>query len=157
MKKYIFFFSILFLISACGPNYILDEKTEIEKEQWSYADSLSFSVDISDTKKVYNLYLDVEHLTEYSFQNIYIRLHSIFPDGKRVTQRVSLELMDGIGRWKGDCNADECDFRMPINEGAHFGQEGKHTFVIEQFMRENPLEGIQSIAFRIEDTGETRE
>jgi len=87
---------------------------------------------------------------------MYIRLHSIFPDGKRVTEQVSVELMDQIGRWQGDCNSDDCDFRMTIHEGAFFNQTGKHTFLLEQFMRKNPLEGIQSIAFRIEDTGVSR-
>ena len=88
--------------------------------------------------------------------NMYIQLHSIFPNGQRVSERVSVELIGNGGRWNGNCNSDECDFRMPIHEGAFFNQTGKHTFVIEQFMRKDPLEGIQSIAFRIEDTGKSR-
>jgi gliding motility-associated lipoprotein GldH len=157
MKNSIYFLcGFLVFLASCGPNYILDETKEINNQQWAYADSLSFTTEISDTNAIYNLYLDVDHLTEYSFQNMYIRLHSIFPNGKRVTERVSVEMMDKIGRWKGDCNEEECDFRMSIHEGAFFNQTGKHTFVIEQFMRENPLEGIQSIAFRIEDTGQSR-
>jgi len=148
---------VLFFLSSCGPNYILDEKKEIANQQWSQTDSLSFTTNIVDTNKIYNLYLDVEHLTEYSYQNMYIRLHSIFPNGDRVTEQVSVELMDQIGRWKGDCNSDDCDFRMTIHKGAFFNQAGAHTFLLEQFMRKNPLEGIQSIAFRIEDTGVSRE
>ncbi|MEM6965855.1 MAG: gliding motility lipoprotein GldH [Bacteroidota bacterium] len=144
------------LLSSCGADYIVDQKKKFENNQWAYSDSLSCSIDISDTKKLYSLYLDVEHLTEYAYRNMYIRLHSIFPDGKRVTERISLELMNKIGQWQGDCSADECDFRLPINEGTHFGQTGKHTFVVEQFMRENPLAGVQSMAFRIEDTGQVR-
>ena len=86
MKKYIlFFFLFAFFLFSCGPNYILDEKKEITNNQWNYSDSLSFTVNISDTNRYYNLYLDIEHLTEYSFKNMYIRLHSIFPSGKRVT------------------------------------------------------------------------
>jgi gliding motility-associated lipoprotein GldH len=157
MKKYFFFFAFALFLFSCGPNYILDEKKEIANDEWTYADSLSFTVDIPDTNKFYNLYLDIEHLTEYSFKNMYIRLHSIFPNGQRVTERVSVELIGHGGRWNGDCNSDECDFRMSIHEGAFFNQTGKHTFVIEQFMRKDPLEGIQSIAFRIEDTGKSRE
>jgi gliding motility-associated lipoprotein GldH len=158
MKKYIlFFFLFAFFLFSCGPNYILDEKKEITNNQWNYSDSLSFTVNISDTNRYYNLYLDIEHLTEYSFKNMYIRLHSIFPSGKRVTERISLELIGFGGIWNGDCNSDECDFRMSIHENAFFNQNGIHTFIIEQFMRKDPLEGIQSVAFRIEDTGKSRE
>lgn len=156
MKKLFFFLSFIIALSSCGPNYILNETKDIENQQWTYADSLSFTTNIVDTNKIYNLYLDVEHLTEYSFQNMYIRLHSVFPNGKRITERVSVELMTKMGQWQGDCNADECDFRMTIQEGAFFNQTGEHTFKVEQFMRENPLKGIQSIAFRIEDTGVSR-
>ena len=151
MKKYFFLLLVSLFLFSCGSDYILNEKKEIPNQQWTYSDSLSFTMEVIDTAKKYNFYLDIEHLTEYSFQNVYIRLHSIFPDGKRVTEQISLELMNKNGRWKGDCNSEECNFRMPINEGAFFGQKGKHTFVIEQFMRKNPLEGIQSVALRIEE------
>ena len=155
MKKYIFLFTISFFIFSCGPNYILDEKIEIENQQWTYSDSIAFSVDISDTLQLYNWYLDVDHSTEYSFQNMYIRLHSIFPNGKRTTERISVNFMSRIGQWQGDCNSDECTFRHSLKESSNFDQTGEHRFVIEQFMRKNPLEGIQSIALRIEDTGKS--
>jgi len=153
MKKYLFLFAASIFIFSCGPNYILDKKVDFENEHWIYADSIAFDFEIANSKKLYSLYLDVEHLTEYSFQNMYIKLHSVFPDGKRTSQQISVNLMDKFGRWKGDCNSDECDFRLPINVETNFEQIGKYTFIIEQFMRKNPLEGIQSIAFRIEDLG----
>ena len=151
MKKYIFLLLVSIFLFSCGPHYLLDEKKEIPNQKWSYADSLTFTMEVSDTLQRYNFYLDMEHLTTYPFQNMYIRLHSIFPNGKRTTEQISLELMDKNGRWKGDCNSEDCDFRMPINEGTFFGQKGKYQFVIEQYMRKNPLEGVQSLALRIEE------
>ena len=96
MKKYLFLFVAPLFFLSCGPNYILDQKIDIENQQWTYADSLSFSVDISDDAQMYNLYLDVEHSTEYSFQNMYIQFHTISPDGKRATERVSVNFMNKI-------------------------------------------------------------
>ena len=156
MKKYFCLLFLALFLFSCGPDYILDEEKEITNQAWTYGDSLSFNVDISNPTEIYNLYLDVEHSTEYGYQNMYIRLHSIFPDGKRVTEKVSVELMAKGGRWKGDCNSEECEYRMSIHEGATFKQAGNYRFVIEQFMRKNPLEGVQNLGLKIEETGNIR-
>ena len=154
MKKYLLLLAICWCFISCGPNYILDKKIDFQDNQWTYADSISFEVDIVDSEKLFNCFIDIEHLTEYSFQNLYIRWHMISPDGTRETKQISIPLLEKTGIWKGNCNSDECDFRYSLQQKMNFDKPGKYSFSIEQFMRKNPLEGIQSVAFRIEDIGE---
>ncbi len=155
MHKGFLLFSLLFLLS-CGPDYILDKTYEIEQQQWTYADTLNFEVNIVDSLKIYNLYLDIEHSTEFPNQNMYVMIHTQFPSGKRISERVSLEMANKIGVWFGDCNSEWCNFRIPIQQGAFFNALGKHTFTIEQYMRVDALPGVKSISFKIEDTGTVR-
>lgn len=152
----IFFVGKSLLFSSCGPSYFFDEKKEIQNSNWTYQDSLDFTIDVTDTLSIYNLYLDINHSTEYSFQNIYIRIHTKYPNGQRVTQQVPIDMMRKVGIWYGDCNSEECDLRVTLREGSFFNALGKHTLTIEQFMRKDPLEGINSVALRIEDTGQKR-
>ncbi len=148
-------FSIFTLIS-CGQNYIYDETFEIAEKEWAYENTLNFEVDITDTLEIYNLYLDIEHTTDYTMQNIYIMIHTQFPSGERIKERVSINFADKMGQWFGDCSDSKCNLRVNIQQGAFFNLPGKHIFTIEQFMRISPLPGIKSIAFRIEDTGQKR-
>jgi len=155
--RYFFFpaFLALVLLSACGPDYAYKKEYALADEAWSYQDSLRFTFDVPDTNTIYNLYLDLEHRTNFPNQNIYVRIHTTFPSGDHLSEEVSLELAQG-GRWEGDCNQQKCTVHIPIQTDAYFNQTGEHEFVIEQFMRRNPVEGIQSVGLRIEETGESR-
>ena len=148
---------LLLLLSSCGPDIIYEKDYELPETGWSYADTLNFEVSIQDTLGVYNLFLDLTHSREYPFENMYVRIHTTFPSGRRITQQVSLELAGEAGIWKGDCGSEFCQIAIPIQTNAYFDQPGTYEFTLEQYMRRNPLPGVQSIAFRVEDTGEKRD
>lgn len=157
MKNIIFpIVLLLFMVSACGPTYILDETYEIDKSAWTYEDSLRFEFTIEDTLQLYDLVLEVKHETSYAFQNLYTKIHTQFPDDQRLSKSVSLELANQVGAWRGDCNAETCTVEIPIQQGAFFNQAGKYVITIEQYMRESPIVGIQSIALKVRDTGTQR-
>ncbi len=148
---------IFFVLSGCGPNYIFDQKKDIQDLAWSYNDTLNFEIDIQDTLKIYNLYLDIEHSIDYPFQNIYTQIYTQFPSGKRIKERLPIDFSEKSGKWIGDCSNDICTLRVNIQKGAFFNALGKHKITVEQFMRDNPLKGIKSIALRIEETSNKRQ
>lgn len=144
------------VISSCGPQYLTDETAEIPNGQWAYSDTIRFEADIPDTTMIYNLWLTLDHSPDFAWQNLYIRIHTLFPDGKRLSAPLSLELANLGGIWQGDCNKKRCRFRIPIQEGAWFQQTGRYAFTFEQYMRQNPQDGVQQLRFQIEETGKTR-
>lgn len=144
------------VISACGSKYLADETAEIPNGQWAYPDTIRFEAEIPDTTMVYNLWLTLDHRPEFPWQNLYIRIHTLFPDGKRLSAPLSLELADQGGIWQGDCNKKRCRFRIPIQEGAWFQQAGRYAFTFEQYMRQSPQEGVQRLRFQIEETEKRR-
>ena len=157
MKNCFLLFAFLLLLSACGPDYILQQSLELPQKSWSYTDSLYAEVDIADTNKLYNLYLDIEHGTSYTNQNIYLLIKTQFPDGQRASKVLSVDLADKAGRWQGDCNTEECEIRVYLQEGAFFNVPGEYSFSIAQHMRIDPVSAIHKLEFRIEDTGKMKE
>lgn len=147
--------SLVLLSIGCGPDYAYQQTYELDGDEWSYADSLTFEFEVPDTNTIYDLYLDIKHSATYSNQNLYVLIHTSFPAGQRLTEQVSLELSDK-GRWEGDCRGDWCSVRIPIQSGAYFNQTGPHQFVLEQYMRRDPVGGIRSLGMFIQETGKTR-
>ena len=154
-KKIIFagFFGTLV---SCGPNYLLNEKLELEGGIWSYDNNLSYKIDIPDTSTIYNLVIEVEHSMDYPFQNLYTNIYTQFPDGKQLKELISLELANSAGLWAGKCSGGLCRTDISIQQGAFFNQPGAYVFTLEQFMRKDTLNGLNAITFKIEDTGLTR-
>ena len=145
-------FIALIAFTSCGPNYIFDEEKIIADSNWTYSDSLVFQFDISDTTKVYNLNLEVEHETAYRHQNLYVQIATLFPSKKRNEQVLSLELANKYGAWLGDCNSENCSLLVPLQQQIYFQEIGTYDFVLKQFMRESSVNGVQKFALKIEET-----
>jgi len=139
----------LLVLASCGSEPFYEKTYPIESDTWTYADSLTFEVNIPDTTTVYNLFLEVRHRTDYSFQNLYVNIHTEFPGGRRLSRVVSLELADKAGLWLGDCNGESCTLNIPLQTDAYFNQTGAYRWIIEQYMRKAQLAGISAITFRI--------
>ncbi|MFK7932830.1 MAG: gliding motility lipoprotein GldH [Saprospiraceae bacterium] len=153
MRFLLFALSILFF-SACSENFVYSEKQVISNTEWTYADTLAFAIPIADTTKKYNLYLDIQHTTDYPYQNIYMNVTTEYPSGKRVTELLPIDFADKTGQWYGDCNAESCQLRVNIQQRAFFNEIGTHRIVFEQYLREDPLRGMQSMALRMEEIKE---
>lgn len=150
-------FSLLVGLTACGPNYHFSTTIDISNDAWSYDQVLDFEFEITDTLQIYNLLLDITHDKEYSYQNLYTRIGTFFPSGQNIKETLSLELASKTGEWQGDCGSRYCKVQIPIQEGAFFNQAGKYKISLEQFMRKNPIQGINKISFHIEETKNKRE
>ncbi len=144
-------FSVLFLISCDSRNFIFNESQSIEEGDWKYADTKAYTFDIADTSKVYNIYLSLDHAEDYAYQNLYLKIHTLFPSGKKMEQQVSFELADKYGKWYGDCGSN-CALEVDLQKGAYFNEVGKHTITLEQFMRKDPIDGINELSLMVEET-----
>lgn len=151
----LFLLSQLLLIS-CGESYVFEKTLKIEKEEWRYANTLDYPFEITDTTKIYNLLLEVQHSVDYSYQNCYFKIYTKFPSGEQTEQLLSVDLADGVGRWQGECSGESCTTLFDIQKQSFFNALGTHTITLEQYMRKDPLKGIQSLAIKLEDTGLTR-
>ncbi len=142
-------------MSSCQ-NFFFDEKKVLDNSLWSYNNSLDFEFLIEDTISIYNIYLEIVHNSEYTYQNIYSKVTVVFPDATNREDKVSMELADSKGEWLGICNTKKCTRRIPFMPNAVFDQKGKYKIKFEQFTRSKVVEGIQSLRLIIEKTHEKK-
>ena len=136
---------------ACGETFVYQEKVVLPEEGWTYPDSVTFSFPISDTISIYDLVLEVEHHPDFAWQNMYVKIHTDFPGGKRLSEKVSLQLMDPEkATWYGKCRGDRCKVELSLQRNTYFQETGEYTLTLQQFMRTSPLEGVHSIGLAIQ-------
>ena len=156
LQKLLFVFLPVILLCSCGKNYLYNQQQSIANQSWTDSDTLNFQFNIPDTTKIYNILLDIQHSPEYAFQNMYVEIYTAFPSGDRIREMVSLELANRTGAWYSNCSGSRCLLEIPIQENAFFNQAGEYMITVKQFMRKNPLDGVQEIGLKIEDTGVVR-
>ena len=144
-----FWILLLGFATGCDNDSIFSEVTSIPEGVWSYDRLIDFSFEVRDTAQAYDIWLDVEHDRDFSYANLYTRIHTVFPAGDTAQQVVSLELTDGMGQWKGSCKGSECDRKIPLLTDTYFRNPGIHHIVFEQYTREENLRGIHTLGLEI--------
>ncbi len=154
MRKNIAFlipvFFILLSFIGCGKSYFFSEVTPIPEQTWTYANIPEFEVNVEDVTAKYNLLLDIIHDADFRYQNIYIKFHATDPTGSETITQVPVDLANKGGVWFGDCDDEWCHLEGFLQKGLQFSKAGKYVFKLEQYMRIEHLEGIQSVGLKIE-------
>lgn len=141
----------LFLVlSACTSSSVFDRNVEINHQSWSNNDVKEFSVPISDSVSRYTLYLDTRHSLQYPFSDLALSVQVIHPDKQEKKYRLTLQLAESDGRWKGTGSGNIFQNQVLFLKDYHFTDTGIYTFKVKPIMNLNPLPGIVNVGLRVE-------
>ncbi len=151
LRLLLFAFSLSVLL-ACDGDILYKEQLSLPSKGWGYDHPIRFTYTVDDTAQVLNMVLDVHHVKDYRWQNLYVKLFTSFPGGRRDTQLLSLELADRKGHWLGKSKLKSSNIITPIllQESFKFQIPGTYTLDIQQDMRVNPVKGIRKLELRLE-------
>lgn len=155
-SRFILLVFTIFGIVSCEQNIFFSEKKEIPGGVWTYRDTLDFRFTVTDTAQLYDMYVDFEHADTFPNQNIYLKLYTRFPDGKRLSRARSFDLFDAQGESDGECSGGRCRVHSLLQNNAYFNRPGEYVITLEQFMRRDSLAGVTGVSLVIEKTKQTR-
>lgn len=149
---FIIFGSLLLLImlNSCNQHVLMDENMAIYKEGWNLNQKADFEVNVEDTLGLYAFYINIRQQETYRFSNLYIFLHTTFPNGTLTHDTIECVLAHDDGRWLGKSSGSLISNQILLNPSLRFPLAGNYRFEIEQAMRESLLQGIEDIGIRIE-------
>ncbi|HEY0897296.1 MAG TPA: gliding motility lipoprotein GldH [Sphingobacteriaceae bacterium] len=139
------------LIVSCGnPGAVVDIHQEVKGHTWSYTGKVRVPVTIEDPAREYAVFINLRHTADYKYSNIFLKIHQVGPDGKRVTERKEFKLAQPDGEWLGSGSGNLYSYRLPFKENYRFPVKGTYVFEIEQNMRDNPLKEVSDVGLRVE-------
>jgi len=152
------FFLMAVFVFSCSKERIILEKEALIKENtgWIFSDSLAVDFSISDTSRFYAMRFQLNFDPQFNYENVYTRIHTQFPDGKRISQILSLQLTNETGAWAGKCNKNVCHVEIPLQERIIFPSTGYYKISIAQYTRTDTLEGIKKATFYLVEMGERK-
>lgn len=142
------FFALLF--SSCSRDRVIYEEVyNVEGGTWKHGQLHNFEFEVSDTSANYRLLLYLEFAIDYRWQNFYTQITTTFPGDSVRSDVLSLELASKSGEWFGNCNGEECNLTIPLQENVRFHQQGRYSIAFDQYMREDVLDGIHAIGLKL--------
>ncbi|MGZ3863300.1 MAG: gliding motility lipoprotein GldH [Bacteroidia bacterium] len=151
--------SLLVLIGfvSCNKNVEYSRYQAIDANAgWAKKDLLKFEYEAKDTNQLYDVYINVRNAENYAFRNLFMFLHTTYPNGTKMTDTIECILADDKGKWLGSGMGDLFDNSILFKKNARFHQLGKYNFAFEQAMRFgekntiDPLPQISDIGITIE-------
>jgi gliding motility-associated lipoprotein GldH len=153
-----YFISVLYLIpftlylSSCTlTTGVFEKNIAIPKQQWESNFKPEINVTIKDTNSLYNIYFVLRHTEAYGFNNIWIKANVLVPGDPAIkSQQYDLTLATNDKGWLGTAMDDIYDARLLIQPNTRFKKNGTYHIVLEQLMREDPLQNVLSAGLRLE-------
>ena len=94
--------------------------------------------------------LNVRHLENYRYSNLFVFMHTEFPNGNVTHDTIECMLAMPDGRWMGKGSGTFRSAKVLLNPALRFPLKGDYHFEIEQAMREKELKGITDIGICFE-------
>ena len=154
IKKFIGFFVFVFFLQSCDTINVYEKTAALPRHEWLSSNHLSFTFDIKDSLAYYNLYFVLRHTESYHYNNIWINLTSIIPNDSPQIQRLNIQLADNNSGWLGTAMDDIIEQRLLINKQPLRLRVGSYKFILQQIMREDPLQNILNAGLRVEKATE---
>lgn len=153
----IFFLLLIFAFSCHNEKVIIEKKAKIDENiGWTFSDSLQVDFSVSDTSRFYAMRLQMQYHPDFGFENVYTRIQTFFPDGKHISQLLSLQLTNESGAWAGTCSSQSCEIEIPLQEYIIFPTLGKYKLSIAQYTRTDTLKDIKNLSFLLVDMGDRK-
>lgn len=155
MKTFLVVLGTFLLTASCDPFMVFDQYKKTEGGQWKWSDIKTFEVEMKDSLKLYNIFVNVRHTSDYPKSNLFVFLTTTAPTG--ISRRDTLEIIiaDNRGRWEGNGFGDIKLISREYRKAVRFMNPGKYTFEIEQGMR-MPEVPVTDVGLRIEEFRELK-
>ena len=114
----------------------------------SFKPEISF--EITDTISVYNIFAVVRHSDAYRYKNIWVNIYTQSPGDSLKKQKLDLKLATDDKGWLGSGMDDIYEHRILITDQPLPLKAGNYRFMLENIMREDPLEHVMNVGIRVE-------
>lgn len=143
-------FVMLLTMVGCNPNDIFFQYSHVSDNGWSKDSCYVFRVAVTDTLTDYNVYVNIRNRGEYPYQNLWLFLKTINPDGAHTKDSIECYLADQRGKWLGSGVGSVVEMPVIFRQKIRFPKAGVYRFDIGHGMRDSILYGINDIGLRVE-------
>ena len=148
--RYFAFAAVVLGGVACGPSPEFIVVREIDGEAWYRDSMLVFEVPVSDTSATYRVEVDVRHAGDYAYRNLYVGRDVLNARGTVYHDTAEFQLASPEGQWLGDGIAGLKTVTLAYrSEGLRFPKAETYRFRMQHLMRDEPLQGIHSVALKL--------
>ncbi|MGV3697626.1 gliding motility lipoprotein GldH [Flavobacterium sp.] len=158
IKNSILFILVLLLVISCDKKRVFDQYKSVG-DAWHKDSIVTFELPKLDSKKLYNMYVNVRDNDDYPFNNLFLIVSLEQPNHQVKVDTLEYQMTNPDGTLLGDGFSDIKESKLFYKEKQNFTQKGVYKIHIRHANRQTgkiegvtSLPGISDVGFRIEST-----
>lgn len=151
MRHPIALLAIVFLMAACQ-TATFEARHEMANNQWALTDSVVFTVPVTDTAGIYDIWITATINETYSYQNLWLQIQTQAPSGASQQEALNMFFMNDQGQWLGHTNGEQHSRRKAFKRLVRFPLGGEYRFVLKHNMRQQQLKGVKALELTLAPT-----
>ncbi|MGV6860606.1 MAG: gliding motility lipoprotein GldH [Putridiphycobacter sp.] len=148
IKLLFFTLALAVVLPSCNNDVIYTEHQTFENNTWSYDDVKTFSFEMEEDTTPVKIFINLRTTVDYPYSNIYMYMHSDFPNGYHDIDTLEFFLARPEGEWLGEVNGTIVENHAIITQG-YLLDKGTYTFKLEQAMYEDSLPELLDVGLTV--------
>jgi gliding motility-associated lipoprotein GldH len=158
IKNSILYILVFLLVISCDKKRVFDQYKSVGNA-WHKDSVVTFDLPKLDSKKFYNMYVNVRDNDEYPFNNLFLIVSLELPNRQMKVDTLEYLMTNPDGTLLGDGFSDIKENKLFYKDKVKFTQKGVYKIHIRHATRQTgkiegvtSLPGISDVGFRIEST-----
>lgn len=137
------------LLFSCSESPFYEKAYSFDNKEWKQDQKLKYVVDIKDTNEIYDFALSVRTTTDYKYNNLWVFMKTIAPDGSTGREPFEIKITNPDGSWIGTKTGTVVETPLYFRQ-RKLPMKGKYTFILEQGITESKVDEILDLILRVD-------
>jgi len=148
-RSYFILLISYFIFSSCTTVDLYEKTISLPDHEWKGDFKPEFDFIIKDTTSLYQVFFILRHTEKYNYNNIWINLYSQPPGDTLHKAQYEMRLATNEKGWLASGMDDIYEHRQPLTGKVRL-KAGTYKLILENIMREDPLQHVLNAGIRIE-------
>lgn len=152
MRTLIIFF-LSCLLFSCDPDRLYEQNIKLEQRYWRADEPVIFNFKIEDSSQPYAIYYNIRNSLKYPYARLFVQYTLSDSTGLPIEKKLNAQFLfdQKSGKPMGQSGiGDVFDHQFLLIEKHLFNYPGKYQLKIEQYNRQDTLQGILAVGARVE-------
>jgi gliding motility-associated lipoprotein GldH len=137
------------VLFSCGETPHYEKAYSFDNKEWKQDAKLKYEVDIKDIDKEYDFTLTVRTTTDYKYNNLWVFMKTIAPDGSTGREPFEIMISNPDGSWVGNKTGTVVETPLYFRK-RKLPMKGKYTFILEQGITESKVDEILDMILTVD-------
>ncbi len=139
------------ILLSCEKPPFFEKAYAFNENRWEQNVQPRFLVNIQDTTRPYDFTITLRTTTDYKYNNLWVFITTITPDGQRVREPYEIKITQQNGQWIGKKTGTIVENTLSFKQ-RRLPKKGSYVFILEQGITASTIDEVLDLSMKVEES-----